>query len=267
MGMKEIAQFHVNLMAQVDQILYDDASIQNFGDIFIRAAAEIVPIYAVYGAQHSKAVRALSKYQNNEKFADLVKRAYVRKTAFMSGISFMSPPIINLMTWMIKPIQRLSSYPTLISSLRDVTSPEFKDYQRLVDAETVFGEATRKIKESKRMAENREILADLSGRIDDWDGPALEHYGDLIMDGMLKIIKNDRARERYFLLLEKLFVCLHKTDTKKQQPRYKLIERVPISKSIMEVTPLIDTDSTSRQLVKGIDVCSGSKRISDLVHD
>jgi hypothetical protein len=168
-GMKEIAAFQVGFMNQVDEAVYKDPSMQGFGGIFAKAASDVVNVYSNYGAQQTRAIRTLYKYQNNEKFADLVKRAYVSKSAFMAGLSFASPPIINLMTWLIKPLQRLSSYQGLITSLKDVTSPEFKDYQELGDAELLFAEAIRKISEAKRLAENREILSDLSSRIDEWD--------------------------------------------------------------------------------------------------
>jgi hypothetical protein len=94
------------------------------------------------------------------------------------------------------------------------------------------------------------LLVDLSARIINWEGPgSLMHYGELLMDGMLRMVKDhheQRERERYFLLLEKVLVGLQKTDSRRPQPRYRVIERVPLIGACTQVTDLPDSSATAR---------------------
>ena len=47
------------------------------------------------------------------------------------------------------------------------------------------------INEAIRKAENAEIVKDLEGRVEDWKGHRLEHFGELLLHGQFSVIKGD----------------------------------------------------------------------------
>ncbi|RKO84930.1 hypothetical protein BDK51DRAFT_32670 [Blyttiomyces helicus] len=61
-------------------------------------------------------------------------------------------------------------------------------------------------------------------------GPGLEHYGELILEGHLKLHDGGRKRERSFYLLEKLLVIVRTVD---RSARVRVVERIVVSKSVV----------------------------------
>jgi hypothetical protein len=50
---------------------------------------------------------------------------------------------------------------------------------------------TSQINEAIRKSENIEIVKDLEGRVEDWKGHKLEHFGELLLHGSFSVIKGD----------------------------------------------------------------------------
>ena len=51
---------------------------------------------------------------------------------------------------------------------------------------------SKKTNEAIRMAENTEVVNDLKGRVEDWKGHKLEHFGELLLHGQFLIIRGDQ---------------------------------------------------------------------------
>jgi cell division control protein 24 len=51
---------------------------------------------------------------------------------------------------------------------------------------------TSAINEAIRKSENIEIVKDLEGRVEDWKGHKLEHFGELLLHGQFSVIKGDQ---------------------------------------------------------------------------
>lgn len=51
------------------------------------------------------------------------------------------------------------------------------------------------INEAIRRSENIEIVKDLEGRVEDWKGHKLEHFGELLLHGQFSVIKGDAKGE------------------------------------------------------------------------
>lgn len=54
---------------------------------------------------------------------------------------------------------------------------------------------TSQINEAIRKSENIEIVKDLEGRVEDWKGHKLEHFGELLLHGQFSVIKGDTKGE------------------------------------------------------------------------
>jgi cell division control protein 24 len=54
---------------------------------------------------------------------------------------------------------------------------------------------TSQINEAIRKSENVEVVKDLEGRVEDWKGHRLEHFGELLLHGQFSVIKSDTRGE------------------------------------------------------------------------
>lgn len=242
----DIVQLHESFIAELEEYAKKSVKNQLVGEVFERFIPKFTKVYSLHCEQYSKSVRVISKYKDVEEFAVLLKEAYSSPKA--KSLFFVNPPILNIMTWLVKPSQRLPKYATLIKELWNCTPSDHLDAELLPKVEIKFAEALSQISALRKQSENREVLADLSGRIENWHGPPIESYGELLYDGSLKITKPDKPRDRYFFLLEKAFICLKRTKTDDDEPAYRLLERIPVKKSFMEVTAIPESDGTSNNL-------------------
>lgn len=245
----DILSFHMRFIGEFEKCLKEKYQNQLIGKLFSDFVESFTDVFSAYCTQYSKAVRVISKYKSDEKFASCLRKAYDNPSAMKAGLFFTNPPIINIMSWLVKPTQRLPKYVKFLQDLIKITSASHPDAAILPGAEVEFNHAFQKIMSIKKLSENREILGDISGRIDGWEGPALEHYGELIMDGSLRIIKGDhKSKERYFFLLDKILVCLQKNAPKPNSARqdfvhYKLVEVIPMNNAAVNLRTLPDNNS------------------------
>lgn len=72
------------------------------------------------------------------------------------------------------------------------TDPIEAEEQKLQLGLEAIEEINRKINEAIRKAENVESVKDLEGRVEDWKGHKLEHFGELLLHGQFSVIKGDQ---------------------------------------------------------------------------
>ena len=66
---------------------------------------------------------------------------------------------------------------------------------------------TDKINEAQRRAENDATVKNLEGRVEDWKGHHLSHFGQLLLDEVFFVTKADVDREYHVFLFEKIILC------------------------------------------------------------
>lgn len=69
-----------------------------------------------------------------------------------------------------------------------------EDQQLSQGLESITRIATQ-INEAIRKSENLEVVKDLEGRVEDWKGHKLEHFGQLLLHGQFSVIKGDQKGE------------------------------------------------------------------------
>ncbi|KAJ1568491.1 hypothetical protein HK096_006321 [Nowakowskiella sp. JEL0078] len=99
----------------------------------------------------------------------------------------------------------------------------------------MYGDMVDSMEIMKKKKENSDIVNNVMKKIQGWevlDGPGLQHFGELVMEGNLKLLENGRNNARLFFLLQKLLVILRedKSFTKKDT-QYKVIEKIQISRN------------------------------------
>ncbi|KAJ3101642.1 hypothetical protein HDU96_009914 [Phlyctochytrium bullatum] len=127
-----------------------------------------------------------------------------------------------------------------------VTPATDADVSTLRTAYECLEESFNDIESARRMIENREVVRNIMRKLDSWEGPGLEHYGDLLLEGNLKLHEMGRARERQFYLLEKILVILRSDRSlKNSAPRFRLVERILMSRMVVKSLALLNDPEES----------------------
>ncbi|KAI5777525.1 hypothetical protein EDC01DRAFT_623953 [Geopyxis carbonaria] len=121
------------------------------------------------------------------------------------------PVFDQLSAFLIKPVQRVTKYPLLLKDLIKYTDPIAANEQQLSQGLESITRIATQINEAIRKSENLEVVKDLEGRVEDWKGHKLEHFGQLLLHGQFSVIKGDQKgeveREYYIYLFEKILLC------------------------------------------------------------
>ena len=71
------------------------------------------------------------------------------------------------------------------------TPPAESEEKQLPQGLEAIERITSEINEAIRKSENLEIVKDLEGRVEDWKGHKLNHFGELLLHGQFAVIKGD----------------------------------------------------------------------------
>ncbi|KAJ5482709.1 hypothetical protein N7539_006155 [Penicillium diatomitis] len=122
----------------------------------------------------------------------------------------------------VKPFQRLTRYPLMLSELRkQAEDPQIKaDISRAIDT-------IQRTLDSADEAIHKEHLAaavvDLSERVDDWKSLKVEAFGDLLRFGTFAVVKGDSGkdteREYHIYLFERILLCCKDINPNKQKSK------------------------------------------------
>lgn len=134
----------------------------------------------------------------------------------------MPHPVFDQLTaFLIKPVQRVTKYPLLLRDLIKQTPAMEAEEKHLPQGLEAIERITSQINEAIRKSENIEIVKDLEGRVEDWKGHKLEHFGELLLHGSFSVIKGDVKgeveREYYIYLFERILLCCKEIGTGKKQ--------------------------------------------------
>ncbi|KAF8244253.1 hypothetical protein K440DRAFT_559152 [Wilcoxina mikolae CBS 423.85] len=131
------------------------------------------------------------------------------------------PVLDQLAAFLIKPVQRVTKYPLLLRDLIKQTPAIESEEKQLPQGLEAIERITSQINEAIRKSENIEIVKDLEGRVEDWKGHKLEHFGELLLHGQFSVIKGDTKgeveREYYIYLFERILLCCKEMGVGKKQ--------------------------------------------------
>lgn len=102
------------------------------------------------------------------------------------------PVFENFAAFLIKPVQRVTKYPLLLRDLIKQTDIVTAEDQQLKDGLEAIERIAVQINEAIRKSENAQVVKNLEGRVEDWKGHKLEHFGDLLLHGNFSVIKGDQ---------------------------------------------------------------------------
>lgn len=137
---------------------------QRIGSIFIHAGVEGFKIYEPWSLLQSIAYDLIKTEAHKlRKASSIIKDPYDLPTFFL-----------------IKPIQRLTKYPLLLSQLLKETDQSWPTFNELHQAFLISKEVATCINEATRKSENILHLSELNEKVVDWKGYNTRNIGDLL---------------------------------------------------------------------------------------
>ncbi|KAJ5532511.1 hypothetical protein N7494_009063 [Penicillium frequentans] len=130
----------------------------------------------------------------------------------------------------VKPFQRLTRYPLMLSELRK----QLEDEQLKADI-TAAIDSIQVTLDSANEAIHKEHLVtavvDLSERVDDWKALKMDSFGELLRFGTFSVVKGDSGkdseREYHIFLFERILLCCKDINPNKQKTKLMMNKDKP----------------------------------------
>ncbi|KAF3388518.1 Rho guanine nucleotide exchange factor scd1 [Penicillium rolfsii] len=130
----------------------------------------------------------------------------------------------------VKPFQRLTRYPLMLSELRkQAEDPQIQaDITRAIDSiQNTLDSANEAIHKEHLAA----AVVDLSERVDDWKALKMDAFGDLLRFGTFAVVKGDSGkdseREYHIYLFERILLCCKDINPNKQKTKLMMNKDKP----------------------------------------
>ncbi|KAJ5107954.1 hypothetical protein N7456_004629 [Penicillium angulare] len=130
----------------------------------------------------------------------------------------------------VKPFQRLTRYPLMLSELRK----QLEDEQLKADITGAI-DSIQNTLDAANEAIHKEHLAaavvDLSERVDDWKALKMDSFGELLRFGTFAVVKGDSGkdneREYHIFLFERILLCCKDINPNKQKTKLMMNKDKP----------------------------------------
>lgn len=137
---------------------------QRIGSIFLHVGVEGFKIYENWALFQNEAIEIIHREANK-----------------LKNVSKVIPDPYDLQSFfLIKPIQRLTKYPLLLSQLLKESEQSWPNYNELYQAYLISKEIAFDINEAQRRSENVKIFNELEDKVIDWKGYNLNNVGNLL---------------------------------------------------------------------------------------
>ncbi|KAJ3211503.1 Rho guanine nucleotide exchange factor 6 [Dinochytrium kinnereticum] len=232
----DMVDLHQSWVETLTALAAEPHKTKSIASAFINFAYRYAETYVQYCSLLPDTISIASKYSQDP-----------HMTRFLMSTSAKSTPLIlHIVSFMHKPMQRRHRYHLIVKDVIAATLPEDTDLSSLKTAYECLEESFNDIESARRMIENREVIRNIMRKLDSWEGPGLEHYGDLLLEGNLKFHESGRPRERQFYLMEKILVILrHDRSLKNGAPRFRVVERIVLSRMVVKSVVLVNDSEDS----------------------
>ncbi|CAG8519631.1 5966_t:CDS:2, partial [Scutellospora calospora] len=133
-------------------------------------------------------------------------------------------PTYELPSLLIKPIQRICKYPLLLQELLKFTDKDDEHYEEIRCGLNAIKRVADRVNETRRQQENAAVVKDLERRVEDWKGHRIEQFGELLLEDVFTMSKDDSEREYHVYLFEKILLCCKETNSKKPPSKSPLLK-------------------------------------------
>ncbi|RDW60519.1 Rho family guanine nucleotide exchange factor CDC24 [Aspergillus mulundensis] len=210
LNLNNLLDFSQRFLIRLEQHYARPEEKQNWGELFI---------------QHEEAFRQYEPFIANQMRCDKTCQKEwekIRNAPRSIDLQQMVAQPATLNGFFVKPFQRLTKYPLMLSELRkQIEDPDLQaDIKRAIDAiQSVLDAANDAIDKEQLAA----AFLELDERVDDWKALKIESFGELLRFGTFTVIKNDNnkdsEREYHIYLFERILLCCKDINPNKQKSR------------------------------------------------
>ncbi|KAL4960492.1 Rho family guanine nucleotide exchange factor CDC24 [Aspergillus stella-maris] len=210
LNLNNLLDFAQRFLIRLEQHYARPEEKQNWGELFLQHE-EAFRQYEPFIANQMRCDRTCQKEWDKIKAAprSLDLQQMVAQPATLNG-------------FFVKPFQRLTKYPLMLSELRKQMEDE-----ELQTNITRAIEALQTVLDAANDAIDKEQLAsafkELDERVDDWKALKIDSFGDLLRFGTFIVIKGDSGkdseREYHIYLFERILLCCKDINPNKQKSR------------------------------------------------
>ncbi|KAJ3094429.1 Pleckstrin y domain-containing G member 1 [Phlyctochytrium planicorne] len=230
-NLKDVVSLHQSWVDTLTNLTKEAHKTKAISSAFIDFAYRFSDAYVQYSSLLPETITMASKYSHDPNM-----------NSFLMTTSAQSKPLIlHIVSFLHKPMQRKHRYHLIVKDLVGCTAVDDPDLSSLTTAYDCLEESLKDIEMARTMIENREVVRNIMRKLDSWEGVGLEHYGDLLLEGYLKLHESGRPKERQFYLLEKILVIVrHDRSLKNNSPRFRLVERILMSRMVVKSVQIVD---------------------------
>ncbi|KAF3051711.1 hypothetical protein E8E11_003394 [Didymella keratinophila] len=222
LNLNALLDFQRRFLIRVEQTNALPPSEQNWGNLFVL---------------YKDAFKVYEPYIANQKKCEQIAMREFDKLKETGGTPEMrqmveSPTLLT--SFLLKPFQRLTKYPLLLSQLQkngDLDDQRKEDLARGIDAaSSVLAGTNDAIAREERV----EAVEELKTLVEDWKGHRIEGFGELLLYGQFTVLKGDsmssknEEREYKIYLFEMILLCCKEINVNK--PKNKMSTRSLVTK-------------------------------------
>ncbi|CAG8674600.1 15281_t:CDS:2, partial [Cetraspora pellucida] len=205
-NLNQLVDFQRRFLIGVEATSSASQEEQSFGSLFIQME-ENFAVYEPFCANYQSA-------------SDLV----IQELPNLQKLAHIVEPTYELPSLLIKPIQRICKYPLLLQELLKFTDKDDIHYEEIRCGLNAIKRVADRVNETRRQQENAAVVKDLERRVEDWKGHRIEQFGELLLEDVFTMSKDDSEREYHVYLFEKILLCCKETNSKKQQSKSQLLK-------------------------------------------
>lgn len=210
---------------------------QRIGSVFLHAGVDGFKIYEPWSFLQNFAFDLIHNEAQKIKHAsNIIKDPYDLPTFFL-----------------IKPIQRLTKYPLLLSQLLKETDQSWPNYHELHQAYLISKEVASFINEATRKSENIRHLNELKERVIDWKGYNTKNIGDLLYFNVVTVKDlltdgHSNEKEVHCYLFERVIYFFKEASSKNKLLGSKKMSNLSLTNALNNSTSNSDMNSTPLSL-------------------
>ena len=229
LNLNSLLDFQRRFLIRVEQTNALSEDEQNWGKLFV-LYSEAFKVYEPYIANQTRCEKTVSQFFSSLAAGTMGAHEQIRQ---------MCESPTTLLSFLLKPFQRLSKYPLLLD---DLYKKGDLDEGRRNDL-LVGREAAASVLARTNMAVDREQKAEavqeLKQRVEDWKGHRVEGFGELLLYGSFTVLKSEGTmpsaasgkegeRQYHVYLFETILLCCKDIDLSK--PKNKLSNKQLVDK-------------------------------------
>eukprot|EP01137_Pigoraptor_chileana_P009051 Opistho-2@56727 len=159
-NLEQLVPVNEELCGRLQLKTAENVIVEAVGDVFL-TLAEFFKVYTLYCGNYDSALILYDKEsKRNKSFKQFIDAATLREEC--RGL--------NLLSYLIKPVQRICKYPLLIREILRHTTPDKPDHQALTKALTKIETVVAIVNEAGRAAEGTKKMLDIQARLKTYDG-------------------------------------------------------------------------------------------------